>query len=217
MPGPVAGEIHVSTPARHPSAPVAPIPPERTAPASDPHAGFSRRTPSPPGGIAAGPRGDESADLADLRELATSLCDDLMKLRAAMEAFGRETGIRTFSLSDRARLHEMRDGTELFRSLIAPSTRAIRRTEVRALFSDLVAHQLAMMGAIVEGARATVARMDPDEFAKDNPRRRLPFLDSGRWDEYLQRFREFHQDDQAIQEAVFGAEFADAYAAARGK
>ncbi|HEY0711264.1 MAG TPA: type VI secretion system-associated FHA domain protein, partial [Polyangia bacterium] len=135
----------------------------------------------------------------------------------AMEAFGRETGIRTFSHSERARVHELRDGAELFRALTAPSTRSARRSEVRALFSDLVTHQLAMMGAIVEGARATLARMDPDTYEKDNPRRRLPFLDSGRWDEYVQRFHEFQQDDQAIQEAVFGAEFADAYAAARGK
>ncbi|HEY0709934.1 MAG TPA: FHA domain-containing protein [Polyangia bacterium] len=223
-PRPVAGEIHVETPPRARDAPVAPITPERTAPASQGSAVVSgaisspsRRTDSPAAGVVTGARAEEPADLGDLRELATSLCDDLMKLRAAMEAFGRETGIRTFSHSERARLHELRDGAELFRALTAPTTRAIRRTEVRALFSDLVAHQLALMGAIVEGARATLTRVDPENFEKDNPRRRLPFLDSGRWDEYLQRFHEFQQDDQAIQEAVFGAEFADAYAAARGK
>ena len=38
-----------------------------------------------------------------LRTLAGVLCDELMKLRAATEAFGREAGIRTFSQSERSR------------------------------------------------------------------------------------------------------------------
>jgi type VI secretion system protein ImpI len=195
----LAGEIQV--PAQ---------PPTKSQPLPSP-TGRAQPTPGP---AAARP---DSAELADLRNVASALCDELMKLRAATEAFGRETGIRTFSLSERSRLHELHDGAELLRYLTSGATRSTRLQELRALFSDLVTHQLAMMGAIVEGARATLGRVDPQEFTAGKSRRRLPFLDGNRFEEYVEHFRGVQADDQAIQEAVFGSEFAEAYAAARGK
>jgi hypothetical protein len=148
-----------------------------------------------------------------LRRLATTFCEEVIRLRAAYEALGKEIGIRTFPQSDRARLHGLSDAGELLRYLSATTTD--RTDELRALFADMAGHHLAMMGAIVEGARATLARVDPASFIEG--RRGLLSRFQDHREGYAENFRAVLEDDHAIQSAVFGPEFADAYAAARGR
>ena len=143
------------------------------------------------------------------------LCEELVRLRKTYEAFGRETGIRPFPLSETTRLHELQDGDELIRYLTSSLLSDARLDELKRLFADMAAHQLALMGAILEGARGRLADTSRPGTARRQPR--LAIFEDRRWNEHLERFAAFVEDDERLQAAVFGPEFADAYAAARGK
>jgi predicted component of type VI protein secretion system len=155
---------------------------------------------------------DNAVELTRLRLLTKTFCEELIRLRTAYEVLGKEIGIRTFT-KERARIVELSDPAEMARYLGtgAPA----RHDELKQLFADMAAHHLAMMGAIVEGARATLARVDPSSV--DDGRKGLLALFQNRWEEYTENYRTFVDDDAALQAAVFGPEFAEAYAAARGR
>lgn len=188
-----------------PVATVAPAAPVVPAPAAAPVA---------PGPVRRPTGGDESAEVAALKRLAATMCEELIRLRDAHDVLGREMGIRTFTESERSRLHDFREAAEMLRYLTTPT--ADRQKELRALFADMGAHHLAMMSALVEGARATLAHVDPGHFR--GGRKSLLGLgrSQNRWDEYVEQFHAFAEDEHAVQAAMFGPEFAEAYAAKKG-
>ena len=187
---------------------------------SGPSAAVPARTPTPalapgvplPGMSAGAVAADQHARL---QKLAKVMCDELVRLRKTYEAFGRETGIRPFPLSGTARLHDLQDGDELIRYLTSSLLSDARLEELKRLFADMAAHQLALMGAILEGARGALQNVAPQDSTGGRPR--LAIFEDKRWNENLERFSAFVEDDDRLQAAVFGPEFADAYAAARGK
>jgi hypothetical protein len=179
-------------------------------PTSSPPA--SAASPSASGGL---PAGAVAADqVRRLQKLTRVMCEELVRLRKACEAFGRETGIRPFPLSEGTRMHDLQDGEELARYLTSSLLSEARLDELKKLFADLAAHQLALMGAILEGARGALHNVDPQNAGASKPR--LAIFEDRRWNEYVERFAGFVEDDERLQAAVFGPEFADAYAAARG-
>ena len=157
----------------------------------------------------------DSGELKRLKKLTRLMCDELVRLRKTCEAFGREVGIRAFPLSEGTRLHDLQDGEELARYLTHGPMSEARLDELKRLFADMAAHQLALMGAIIEGARGALRGVSPQNSTGGRPR--LALFEDRRWNEHVEQFASFIEDDEQLQAAVFGPEFADAYAAARGK
>jgi predicted component of type VI protein secretion system len=140
-------------------------------------------------------------------------CEALLDLRRGVEEAGRSLGVR--SVEGRSPLHLAREPGEMLRHLLDPSVpRERRRTEVLELFSAFAAHQVATIAGVEEGARALLARLDPVELGIEKGPKFMPILDRERWQLYVEAFGNLQTSDQELHERLFGAEFAEAYAAA---
>lgn len=205
----VAGEVIV--PAAR-----APVPEARVQPANAP----SRPaiTPAPPqrgtaiatGEVAAA--NDEQA--RRMRRLLEAFCEAVVSLRRGLEQAGQELGVRT--INGRSPVQTAREGGELLRALMDFSVDVEqRRRELLGLFQDFSSHHVAVMAGVHDGARALVTRLDPAGFDIEKGPRFMPILDRDNWRRFVETFQAL-SDDHELHEALFGAEFAQSYAAAAG-
>jgi predicted component of type VI protein secretion system len=135
-------------------------------------------------------------------------------LRKGYEQFGVEVGVRT--INGRTALHRARTAQAVLDYLLqqeAPVA-AVKR-DLIGIFADFGIHHIAMMAAVTEGVRALLQSLDP----------RVNDLDAGgglfsgsraksKWNAYLERFDQILTDDKELHAAIFGPEFARAYARA---
>jgi predicted component of type VI protein secretion system len=112
-------------------------------------------------------------------------------------------------------LHRARSREELTGYLLDPANAVGGVTnELIGIFADLGIHHIAMMEGITEGVRALIQSLDPRAFELDGG----GGLFSGakkaksRWSAYVEHLDQLVTDDEQLHAAIFGDEFARAYA-----
>jgi predicted component of type VI protein secretion system len=146
------------------------------------------------------------------RQLLEAFAEAFVGLRKGYEQFGAEVGVRTVSGS--TALHRARTSGELLDYLLQPNLDpAVASRELIAIFADLGIHHLAMMEAITEAVRAVLQALDPRASDMDVG---SGLLSRGKikaqWKTYVDRFDQLITDDDELHTAIFGDEFARAYA-----
>jgi type VI secretion system protein ImpI len=83
---------------------------------------------------------------------------------------------------------------------------------VEGIFADLMLHQVALLEGVMQGVRAMLADLSPDNIEKlVGERRSIPLgRYRARWQAYRQRFEALSQESEAFAR-IFGSEFAAAY------
>ena len=88
-----------------------------------------------------------------------------------------------------------------------------RAQDLVAVFADFGIHNIALMDAITEGVRSLVQSLDPRSQNLDPGGRLFKGSKGGKdWQRYLDRFEQLVTDDNELHAAIFGDEFARAYA-----
>jgi predicted component of type VI protein secretion system len=164
-----------------------------------------RESPAPPVGEAPSHR---------QREILEAFGEAFVGLRKGYEQFGVEVGVRT--INGRTALHRARTAQALLEYLLqSDAPVATVKRDLIGIFADFGIHHIAMMAAVTEGVRALLQSLDP----------RVNDLDVGgglfsgsrfksKWNAYLERFDQILTDDKELHAAIFGPEFARAYARA---
>ena len=157
----------------------------------------------------------EAAQAAMARHQARLLeafSEAFIGLRKGYEQFGAEVGVRTISGS--TPLHRARNAREVLDYLMQPSQDVGAMTrDLIAIFADFGIHHIAMMQGVTEGVRTMLQSLSPE--AND--------IDIGgglfsggkaknAWKSYVERFEQMITDDNELHAAIFGNEFARAYA-----
>ncbi len=148
------------------------------------------------------------------RQILEAFGEAFVGLRKGYEQFGVEVGVRT--INGRTALHRARTAQALLEYLLQPDAPvATVKRDLIGIFADFGIHHIAMMSAVTEGVRALLQSLDP----------RVNDLDVGgglfsgsrfksKWNAYLERFDQILTDDKELHAAIFGPEFARAYARA---
>lgn len=180
-----------------------------SAPATDPRRNLvtppPREPPAPPVGAVPSHR---------QQQILEAFGEAFVGLRKGYEQFGVEVGVRT--INGRTALHRARTAQALLEYLLeSDAPVATVKRDLIGIFADFGIHHIAMMAAVTEGVRALLQSLDP----------RVNDLDVGgglfsgsrfksKWNAYLERFDQILTDDKELHAAIFGPEFARAYARA---
>jgi len=168
--------------------------------------GNKREEPAP-----AEARPDAAANTRAMK-LLEAFAESFIGLRKGYEQFGREVGVRTIAGS--TPLHRVANRDELLKYLMQPDLDpALVARDLIAIFADFGIHHIAMMQGVTEGVRAVLERLSPQANDLDAASRLFGGAKAkGQWKAYLERFEQMITDDNALHGAVFGNEFARAYA-----
>ncbi len=142
-----------------------------------------------------------------------AFCEAFIGLRKGYEEFGAEVGVRI--INGTSPLHRARTAREVADYLMAPARDTDQRArDLMTIFADFGVHHVAMMDAITQGVRALLESLDPRD-QELNPGRKLfsASKSKNQWRDYVDKFGELLGDDAELHAAVFGEEFAKAYAA----
>jgi type VI secretion system protein ImpI len=154
----------------------------------------------------------DDATLERQRKLLEAFAEAFVGLRKGYEQFGSEVGVRT--VNGTTPLHRARSSREVLAHMLSPSVDAGRvARDMIGIFADFGIHHIAMMEGITQGVRSVLQSLDP----RANNLEVSGGLFSGgknkaRWNEYLERFDQLITDDEQLHIAIFGEEFAHAYA-----
>jgi type VI secretion system protein ImpI len=157
-------------------------------------------------------RGVDDATLERQRRLLEAFAEAFVGLRKGYEQFGSEVGVRTVNGS--TPLHRARSSSEVLAHMLSPKVDAAAvARDMKGIFADFGIHHIAMMEGITQGVRSVLQTLDP----RANNLEAGGGLFSGgkhkaRWNEYLERFDQLITDDEQLHIAIFGEEFAHAYA-----
>jgi predicted component of type VI protein secretion system len=145
-------------------------------------------------------------------KLLEAFIEAFVGLRKGYEQFGAEVGVRT--INGRTPLHRARTGKEILDHLLEPGVDLSEATrDLIAIFADFGIHHIAMMEAVTEGVRALLQSLDPRANDLDVGGRLFSASKAkNQWRAYLERFDQALTEDQELHAAIFGAEFARAYA-----
>ena len=143
-----------------------------------------------------------------------------VELRKGQEQFGTQMAVRT--VNEMTALHQSREPADVLAYLLDPTADVNERIqELTSAYADIMIHQVALLNGMMEGVRGLLKRLSPEEIegdlrTKSVMRRWLaPFR--SRWRTFVERHREFTEEERHLSAAVFGAEFARAYAAVIGE
>jgi len=172
-------------------------------PSADPRAAADKR--GEPGGA------DAKVTTRALK-LLEAFAESFIGLRKGYEQFGREVGVRTIAGS--TPLHRAANRDELLSYLMQPDLDpALISRDLIAIFADFGIHHIAMMQGVTEGARAMLESLSPQAAELEAASRLFGGAKAkGQWKAYLERFEQMITDDNTLHAAVFGNEFARAYA-----
>ena len=194
--------------------PAAP-PPRRPPPAQQqPRVADVARPPAAPAVFEPG-LAEQNAEFDALirrQKILEAFSEAFVGLRKGYEQFGAEVGVRT--INGRTPLHRARTSREILDHLLGPGVDVATVThDLIAIFADFGIHHIAMMEAVTEGVRALLQSLDPRANDLDVGGRLFSAAKAkGHWKAYLERFDQALTDDQELHAAIFGAEFARAYA-----
>ena len=150
--------------------------------------------------------------VARRQKILEAFSEAFVGLRKGYEQFGAEVGVRT--INGRTTLHRARTSREILDHLLAPNVDVTTVThELISIFADFGIHHIAMMEAVTEGVRALLQSLDPRANDLDVGGRLFSAAKAkSQWKAYLERFEQALTDDQELHAAIFGADFARAYA-----
>jgi len=133
-------------------------------------------------------------------------------LRKGYEQFGVEVGVRT--INGRTALHRARSAQAVLEYLLrSDAPVATVRRDLIGIFADFGIHHIAMMTAVTEGVRALLQSLDPRANDLDVGGRLFTGAKAKlKWSAYLERFDQILTDDKEMHAAIFGPDFARAYA-----
>jgi predicted component of type VI protein secretion system len=84
------------------------------------------------------------------------------------------------------------------------------------VYADLMIHQVALINGVVEGVRSLLARLAPADIEREVTAP-WPTRGAAIWKHYAERYKQLTENDKRITEAVFGPDFARAYAEVGGE
>jgi hypothetical protein len=151
------------------------------------------------------------AQAASLVEAVAVMLDafahSFVGMRRGVEQTGAELGVRT--VPSRSPLYTAKDHRQVLSYLLDsgknPQTLA---QELVGVFADFGVHQVALLNGITESVKALLGRLGPEG---GGGRKIWPFGGGG--EKTAETIRELLEDDRQLHSAIFGEEFAHAYAA----
>ena len=160
--------------------------------------------------------GDETAKfLQCVEDVLRASAKAFVELQNGQEQFGTEMGVRT--IKEFTPLHAAGTAENVLKYLLDWHSGGPRRTqELVGVYADLMIHQVALINGVLEGARGLLARLDPGEIER-SVTAAWPTRGAALWKQYAQRHRELLESDRLLTEAIFGPEFARAYAEVGGE
>ena len=143
-----------------------------------------------------------------------------VELRKGQEQFGTEMAVRT--AGEMTPLHRAKDAREVLVYLLDLHADVNTRIqEMTSAYADVMMHQLALLNGMMEGVRSLLHRLGPPELARELKSRGglgfWPFKTGALWRLFVQRHREYTEEEKQLSAAVFGSEFARAYSAVVGE
>jgi type VI secretion system protein ImpI len=163
---------------------------------------------------AAVPASASAASAPDARTaiLLEAFSEAFVGLRKGYEQFGSEVGIRI--VNGTTPLHRARTSREVMDYFLAPGVDpSVAARELIQIFADFAIHHIAMMEGITEGARSLLQTLDPRANQVETGPRLLASSKSKQlWSSYLERFEQILNEDEQLHAALFGDDFARAYA-----
>jgi hypothetical protein len=155
---------------------------------------------------------DDDTALQRQRLILEAFSEAFIGLRKGYEQFGAEVGVRT--VNGKTMLHRARNGQAVLEYLLQREVPvATVKRDLTGIFADFGIHHIAMMAAVSEGVRALLQSLDPRASDLDIGGRLFSASKSkAQWKKYLERFDQLLTDDQDLHAAIFGLEFARAYA-----
>lgn len=161
---------------------------------------------------AARPASEPDQRSARQAKLLEAFTEAFIGLRKGYEQFGAEVGVRTISGS--TPLHRARSSRELLDYLLQPNVDTATTTrDLIAIFADFGIHHIAMMQGVTEGVRAMLQSLNPHANDIDTAGRLFTGAKTKhQWKAYLNRFDQMITDDNELHAAIFGSDFARAYA-----
>jgi predicted component of type VI protein secretion system len=213
-----SGRVGSSSPSLEPSRPFSSATPAPSSSRSVSHPSRqgegARPDGRPDGGrsAAAGFADAGSGQEPNLRKLLEAFAEAFIGLRKGYEQFGAEVGVRT--INGATPLHRARSRSELMEYLLQPDADVAAIThDLIAIFADFGIHHIAMMQGVTEGTRSILASLSPRSSGIDAGGRLFAGVKTkNQWKEYLERFEQMIADENELHAALFGSEFARAYA-----
>jgi len=155
---------------------------------------------------------DDDPALLRQRLVLEAFSEAFIGLRKGYEQFGAEVGVRT--VNGKTMLHRARNGQAVLEYLLQREVPvATVKRDLTGIFADFGIHHIAMMAAVSEGVRALLQSLDPRASDLDIGGRLFSASKSkAQWKKYLERFDQLLTEDQDLHAAIFGLEFARAYA-----
>lgn len=150
--------------------------------------------------------------LADVLETCATA---FIELRRGHDQFGEQMALHT--AGEDTPLRHAEDSRALLAQVLG--WRGEDRSRVEDLkrgFTDLMIHELALLNGVQEGARGLLERLSPELIEQELGGAGWPFRNTARWRCFVQHHGDLSCDDQALSAALFGPEFAQAYAAIVG-
>ena len=163
------------------------------------------------------PRSPQEAErfMSCVEDVLRASAKAFVELQKGQEQFGNEMGVRT--IKEFTALHAAGTPEGVLKYLLDWQQGGPHRTqELVGVYADLMIHQVALINGVMEGVRALLARLDPQEIER-GVKAGWPTKAAATWKAYADRYRELCQDDKNVTQAVFGAEFARAYAEVGGE
>jgi predicted component of type VI protein secretion system len=132
-------------------------------------------------------------------------------LRRGVEQTGAELGVRT--VPSRSPLYTAKDHRQVLSYLLdsGKNPQSLAQ-ELVAVFADFGVHQVALLNGITESVKALLGRLGPDAAERGGRGKLWPFGGGGE-QKTMDSIRELLEDDRQLHAAIFGEEFAHAYAA----
>lgn len=163
------------------------------------------------------PRTPEEASrfLRCVEDVLRASAKAFVELQKGQEQFGNEMGVRT--IKEFTPLHAAGTAENVLKYLLDWQVGGPHRTqELVGVYADLMIHQVALINGVLEGARGLLARLDPGAIERQVTAA-WPTRGAALWKQYMQRHRELLESDRLLTEAMFGPEFARAYAEVGGE
>lgn len=143
--------------------------------------------------------------------------EGFVALRKAQEEFASAMSLRADEDGTSSMLSQLETSATLLTHLLDPGPGGSTHVEeLRRALADLSLHHVGIVGAVVEGARALLNKLSPDEVAGDEARGvgmlgRFSRKPEGRkWHAFVQTFERLLEEDRFTR-TLFGREFARRY------
>ena len=163
------------------------------------------------------PRSPEEATrfLQCVEDVMRASAKAFVELQKGQEQFGNEMGVRT--IKEFTPLHAAGTAENVLKYLLDWQAGGAHRTqELVGVYADLMIHQVALINGVMEGARGLLSRLDPGGLER-SVSAAWPTRAAALWKHFVQRHRQLVEDDRHLTEAIFGPEFARAYAEVGGE